>query len=47
MNKVYTIKKFKTLYVLTNNNFKKLKLISIKSKCDDGLNGWKEVSSFN
>ena len=47
MNKVYTIKIFKTLYVLANNYFKKLKLINIKSECEDGLNGWKEESPFD
>ena len=45
--KVYTIEKFKTLYVLANNNFKKLKLTNIKSKCEDGFNGWKEESPFD
>ena len=37
--KVYTIEKFKRLNVLANNNFKKLKLTNIKSKCDHGFNG--------
>ena len=45
--KVYTIEKFKTSYVLANNNFKKLKLTNIKSKCDDGFNGWEEESPFD
>ena len=45
--KVYTIEKFKTLYVLANNNFKKLKLTNIKSKCEDGFNGWGEESPFD
>ena len=45
--KVYTIEKFKTLYVLANNNFKKLKLTNIKSKCVDGFNGWEEESPFD
>ena len=45
--KVYTIEKFKTLYVLANNNFKKLKLTNIKSKCEDGFNGWEEESPFD
>ncbi len=45
--KVYTIEKFKTLYVLANNKFKKLKLTNIKSKCEDGFNGWKEESPFD
>ena len=45
--KVYTIEKFKTLYVLANNNFKKLKLTNIKSKCEDGFNGWVEESPFD
>ena len=45
--KVYTTEKFKTLYVLANNNFKKLKLTNIKSKCGDGLNGWEEESPFD
>ena len=45
--KVYTIEKFKTLYVLANNNFKKLKLTNIKSKCENGFNGWKEESPFD
>ena len=45
--KVYTIEKLKTLYVLANNNFKKLKLTNIKSKCEDGFNGWKEESPFD
>ena len=45
--KVYTIEKFKTLYVLANNNFKKLKLTNIKSKCEDGFNGWNEESPFD
>ena len=45
--KVYTIEKFKTLYVLANNNFKKLKLTNIKSKCEDGFNGWEEDSPFD
>ena len=45
--KVYTIEKFKTLYVLANNNFKKLKLTNIKSKCVDKFNGWEEESPFD
>ena len=45
--KVYTIEKFKTLYVLANNNFKKLKLTNILSKFEVGLNGWPEVSPFD
>ena len=45
--KVYTIEKFKTLYVLANNNFKKLKLTNIKSKCEDGFSGWEEESPFD
>ena len=45
--KVYTIEKFKTLYVLANNNFKKLKLTNIKSKCEDGFNGWEDESPFD
>ena len=45
--KVYTIEKFKTLYILANNNFKKLKLTNIKSKCEDGLNGWEEEAPFD
>ena len=45
--KVYTIERFKTLYVLANNNFKKLKLTNIKSKCDDGFNGWEEEAPFD
>ena len=45
--KVYTIEKFKTLYVLANNNFKKLKLTNIKSKCEDAFNGWIEESPFD
>ncbi len=45
--KVYTIEKFKTLYVLANNNFKKLKLTNIQSKCEDGLIGWKGESPFD
>ena len=45
--KVYTLEKFKTLYVLANNNFKKLKLTNIKSKCDDGFNGWEEEAPFD
>jgi len=45
--KVYTLEKFKTLYVLANNNFKKLKLTNIKSKCEDGFNGWEEESPFD
>ena len=45
--RVYTLEKFKTLYVLANNNFKKLKLTNIKSKCDDGFNGWEEESPFD
>ena len=45
--KVYTIEKFKTFYVLAKNNFKKLKLTNIKSKCEDGFNGWKEESPFD
>ena len=45
--KVYTIEKFKTLYVTANNNFKKLKLTNIKSKCEDGFNGWEEESPFD
>ena len=45
--KVYTTEKLKTLYVLANNNFKKLKLTNIISKCDDGLNGWQEESPFD
>ena len=45
--KVYTLEKFKTLYVLANNNFKKLKLTNIKSKCEDGFNGWVEESPFD
>ena len=45
--KVYTIEKFKTSYVLANNNFKKLKLTNIKSKCEDGFNGWEEESPFD
>ena len=36
LNKNVSLKqKFKTLYVLANNNFKKLKLTNIKSKCED------------
>ena len=45
--KVYTIEKLKTSYVLANNNFKKLKLTNIKSKCEDGFNGWEEESPFD
>ena len=45
--KVYTIERFKTLYVLANNNFRKLKLTNIKSKCDDGSNAWLEESPFD
>ena len=45
--KVYTIENIKTLFVLANNNFKKLKLTNIKSKCEVGLNGWSEVSPFD
>ncbi len=45
--KVYTIEKSKTLNVLANNNFKKLKLTNIKSKCDHGFNGWEEESPFD
>ena len=45
--KVYTIEKFKTLYVLANNNFKKLKLTNIESKCVDGFNGWEKESPFD
>ena len=45
--KVYTIEKFKTFYVLAKNNFKKLKLTNIKSKCEDGFNGWEEECPFD
>ena len=45
--KVYTIEKLKTLFVLANNNFRKLKLTNIKSKFDDGFNGWIEESPFD
>ena len=45
--KVYTIEKFKKLYVLANNNFKKLKLTNIKSKCEDSLNCWLGESPFD
>ena len=45
--KVYTIEKFKRLYVLANNNFRKLKLTNIKSKCDDGINAWLDESPFD
>ena len=45
--KVYTIGNTKTLYVSANNNFKKLKLTNIKSKCEVGLNGWPDVSPFD
>ena len=45
--KVYTIEKYKTLYVLANNNFRNLKLTNIKSKCDDGFNAWLEESPFD
>ena len=45
--KVYTIESLKTLSVLANNNFKKLKLTNIKSKCEVGLGGWPEVSPFD
>ncbi len=45
--KVYTVKNSRTLYVLANNNFKKLKLTNIKSKYEVGLNGWSEVSPFD
>ncbi len=45
--KVYTIEKLKTLHVLANNNFKKLKLTNIKSKCECGFYGWKEESPFD
>ena len=45
--KVYTIEKFKTFYVLANNNFKKLKLTNIKSRCEDGLSGWIEEAPFD
>ena len=45
--KVYTIEKFKKLYVFANNNFKKLKLTNIKSKCEDGIDGWLEESPFD
>ena len=45
--KVYTLEKFKKLYVLANNNFKKLKLTNIKSKCEDGFNGWEDESPFD
>ena len=48
INKNVSLKqKFKTLYVLANNNFKKLKLTNIKSKCEDWFNGWKEESPFD
>ncbi len=45
--KVYTIEKYKTLYVLANNNFRNLKLTNINSKCDDGFNAWLEKSPFD
>ena len=45
--KVYTIENTKTLYVSANNNFKKLKLTNIMSKCEIGLNGWLEASPFD
>ena len=45
--KVYTIENTKTLYVSANNNFKKLKLTNIMSKCETGLNGWLEASPFD
>ena len=45
--KVYTIEKFKKLHVLANNNFKKLKLTNIKSKCGDGVNVWMEEAPFD
>ena len=45
--KVYTIESSKILYVSANNNFKKLKLTNITSKCEVGLNGWPEVSTFD
>ena len=45
--KVYTIEKLKKNYVLANNNFKKLKLTNIKSKCEDGFDGWVEESPFD
>ena len=45
--KVYTIEKFNTSYVLANNNFKKLKLTNIKSKCEDSLNCWLGESPFD
>ena len=45
--KVYTIENTKTLYVSANNNFKKLKLTNIMSKCEVGLNGWPEESPFD
>ena len=45
--KVYTIENSKKLYVLANNNFKKLRLTNIKSKCEIGLNGWLEASPFD
>ena len=45
--KVYTIEKIKALYVIANSNFKNLKLTNIKSKCDDGFDGWIEESPFD
>ena len=45
--KVFTIEKLKKLYVLANNNFKKLKLTNIKSKCEDSLNCWLGESPFD
>ena len=45
--KVYTIEKFKKSHVLAKNNFKKLKLTNIKSKCEDGVNGWIEEAPFD
>ena len=45
--KVYTIENMKTSYVSANNNFKKLKLTNIMSKCEVGLNGWPEESPFD
>ena len=45
--KVYTIEKLKKNYVLANNNFKKLKLTNIKSRCENGLSGWIEEAPFD
>ncbi len=44
---VFSIEKIRSLHVLAINNFKKLKLTNIKSKCEHDINTWIEEAPFD